>query len=149
MPTFFYADFFSTDKVQPEERYCAYCKALGTRQVEDEKHFLLHCPMSKELREKCLPMEVINDNVLTDDEKFINIMTNSVLIQSTAKFIYMAFENRDLSLEVLNTINDITEYVEDICLKTQHEKDVIMPYKIQNISQGGLKLLLSRVDLVS
>ena len=113
--------------IQPEERYCAYCKALGTRQVEDEKHFLLHCPMSKELREKCLPMEVINDNVLTDDEKFINIMTNSVLIQSTAKFIYMAFENRDLSLEFLNTINDITEYVEDICLKTQHKKEVIMP----------------------
>ena len=101
------------------------------------------------MKEKKLLKEVINDDVLTDDEKFINIMTNSVLIQSTAKFIYMAFENRDLSLEVLNTINNITEYVEDICLKTQHEKDVIMPYKIQNISQGGLKLLLSRVDLMS
>ena len=133
----------------PEERYCTYCKALGSRLVEDEKHFLLHCPMSKELREKCLPMEVINDNVLTDDEKFINIMTNSVLFQSTAKFVYMAFENRDLSLEVLNTINDITEYVEDICLKTQHENSVIMPYKIQNKSQSGLKLVLSRVDLAS
>ena len=125
--------------IQPEERYCAYCKALGTRQVEDEKHFLLHCPMSKELREKCLPMEVINDNVLTDDEKFINIMTNSVLFQSTAKFVYMAFENRDLSLEVLSTLNDITEY----------ENSVIMPYKIKNKSQNGLKLILSRVDLVS
>ena len=74
-------------------------------------------------------------------------MTNSVLIQSTAKFVYKAFKNRDLCLEVLNTINDVTECVEDICLKTQHEDSVIMPYKIQ--SQSGLKLILSRVDLAS
>ena len=108
--------------------------------VKDEKHFLLHCPMSKELREKCLPIEILNDNVLSDNEKFTNIMTNSVLIQSTAKFVYEAFKNRDLCLEVLNTINDVTECVEDICLKTQHEDSVIMPYKIQ--SQSGLKLIL-------
>ena len=35
-----------------EERYCTYCRAHGTAVVEDEKHFLLHCPMSEELREK-------------------------------------------------------------------------------------------------
>ena len=135
------------NNTQAEERYCTYCKALGSTLVEDEKHFLLHCPMSKELREKCLPIEILNDNVLSDNEKFINIMTNSVLIQSTAKFVYEAFKNRDLCLEVLNTINDVTECVEDICLKTQHEDSVIMPYKIQ--SQSGLKLILSRVDLAS
>ena len=93
--------------------------------------------------------EVVNDKVLTDDEKLVTILTNPVLFQSTAKFVYLAFKNRDLNLEVLNIINDVTEYVEDICLKTQHEDSVIMPYKIQNISQGGLKLVLSRVDLVS
>ena len=111
---------------QAEERYCTHCKALGSTLVEDEKHFLLHCPMSKELREKCLPIEILNDNVLSDNEKFTTIMTNSVLIQSTAKFVYEAFKNRDLCLEVLNTINDVTECVEDICLKTQHEDSVTL-----------------------
>ena len=94
-------------------------------------------------------MEVVNDSGLTEEEKFINIMTNPVLLQSTAKFVYMAFENRDLSLEVLNTINDITAFVEDICLKTQHESSVIMPYKVKNTNQSGLRLVLTRVDLVS
>ena len=135
------------NNTQSEDRHCTYCKALGSTIVEDERHFLLHCPMSKELREKCLPMEV--DNVMSDDEKFINIMTNPSLFQSTAKFVYTAFKNRDLNLEVLSTINDVVEYVEDICLKTQHEDCVIMPYKIRSINQGGLKLTLSRVDLVS
>ena len=137
------------NNTQQEDRHCAYCKALGSTQVEDEKHFLLHCPMSKELREKCLPMQIINDNVMSDDEKLINILSNPDLFQSTAKFVYMAFKNRDLTLEVLSTLNDVTEYVEDICLKTQHEDCVIMPYKILNKSQGGLKITLSRVDLVS
>ena len=78
-----------------------------------------------------------------------DVANNLMIFQSTAEFVYMAFENRDLSLEVLSTLNDITEYVEDICLKTQHENSVIMPYKIKNKSQNGLKLILSRVDLVS
>ena len=68
-------------------------------------------------------------------------------LESTAKFIHLAFENRDLCLDVLNTIKNITDYVEDICSKTQHENDVIMPYKVQKASKDGLKLVFSRVDL--
>ena len=131
-----------------EERYCDYCRSLGHTAVEDEMHFLLHCPMSKELRENLLPTETLNDIALSDSEKFVNIMTGSDL-QSTAKFIHLAFENRDLCLDVLNTIKDITNFVEDICQKTQHENEVIMPYKVQTVGKGGLKLVLSRVDLTS
>ena len=129
-----------------EGRYCTYCQSLGVSIVEDEKHFLLRCPMSKELREKHLPMAIVNDSILNDNEKFAYILTNSDL-QSTAKFIHMAFENRDLCLDVLGTIREIVGYVEDICLKTAHEDSVIMPYRVRNVSQGGLKVLLSRVDL--
>jgi hypothetical protein len=76
-------------------------------------------------------------------------MTNSDLLPSTAKFIHMTFEQREIYLEVLNTITDITKFVENICLKTLNEDSVIMPYKIKNTSNSGLKLLLSRVDLSS
>ena len=131
-----------------EERFCNYCQSLGHSVVEDEIHFLLHCPMSTELRENLLPRETLNDIALSDSEKFVNIMTCSDL-QSTAKFIHLAFENRDLCLDVLNTVKDITDYVEDICLKTQHENEVIMPYKVQKVSKGGLKLTFLRVDLTS
>ena len=116
--------------------------------VEDEEHFLLHCPMSKELREKLLPVEVSDKNI-DDEEKFVQLMTNSDLLPSTAKFIHMTFEQREIYLEVLNTITDITKFVENICLKTLNEDSVIMPYKIKNTSNSGLKLLLSRVDLSS
>ena len=129
-----------------EDRLCSYCQTFGSRVVEDETHFLLHCPMSKELRENLLPHEILNDVALTDSEKFINIMTCSDL-ESTAKFIHLGFENRDLCVDVLNTIKNITDYVEDICLKTQHENDVIMPYKVQKASKDGLKLVFSRIDL--
>ena len=86
--------------------------------------------MSKELREKFLPLTVVNNSNLNDDEKIVDILTNSDL-QKTAKFIYMAFENRDLCLDVPSTVNDIIDYVEDICLKTQHEDNVIMPYRVK------------------
>ena len=128
------------------ERYCTYCQTLGQSIVEDEKHFLLHCPMSKELREKFLPLTVVNNTNLNDDEKIVDILTNSDL-QKTAKFIYMAFEHRDLCLDVLTTVKDIIDYVEDICLKTQHEDNVIMPYRVKNVSKQCLKLVFSRIDL--
>ena len=35
-----------------EDRLCSYCKFHGQTAVEDEIHFLLHCPMSKELTRK-------------------------------------------------------------------------------------------------
>ena len=136
------------DRPDSEERFCDFCQSLGHTVVEDEIHFLLHCPMSKELRENLLPMETLNDIALSDSEKFVNIMTGSDL-QSTAKFIHLAFENRDLCLDVLSTMKDITNFVEDICQKTQHENEVIMPYKVQTVDKGGLKLVLSRVDLAS
>ena len=138
----------NNNKTEPEERYCLYCKSLGTCIVEDEKHFLLHCPMSKELRENLLPLALLANNNVNDENKFIQLLTNSDL-QTLAKFIYMAFENRDICLDVLGTINAVTQYVEDICLKTQNEDSVIMPYKIKNTSHEGLKLVLSRVDLAT
>ena len=84
-----------------EESFCDYCQSSG-HIVEDEIHFLLHCPMSKKLRVNLLPMVTSNDIALSDSEKFVNIMTGSDR-QSTAKSLHLTFENRDLCLEVLNT----------------------------------------------
>ena len=52
------------------KRFCKFCKQQGLQKVEDEQHFLLVCPMSKELRERFLPLEILNNCHLTDDEKF-------------------------------------------------------------------------------
>ena len=89
-------------------------------------------------------MTIVNDSILNNDEKFAYILTNSNL-QLTAKFVYMAFENREICLDVLGTIKDITGFVEDICLKTKHEDSVIMPYKVQNIRV--VVLGVSRINL--
>ena len=89
----------------------------------------------------------MNDHSLSDSEKFVNIMTFDP--QVTAKFIHLALENRDLCLDVINTLKDITDYVEDICIKTQHEVDVIMPYRVRKVSKTGLNLVFSRIDLTT
>ena len=117
--------------------------------------------MSKELREKYLPPAILHDNLLNEEEKLIQIMTNSDLNQ-TAKFIFLAFEHRDITLEVLNTLHDLTEFVENNtqnasnnCPETQvvsngHKTPSIegsnKSYKIKTVSQDGLKLLLTRID---
>ena len=135
------------DGTASNERFCSYCQKSGHNIVEDEMHFLLHCPMFKELREKLLPLATLNDHSQSDSEKFVNIMTFDP--QVTAKYIHRAFEIRDLCLDVMNTLKDITDYVEDICIKTQHEVDVIMPYRVRKVSKTGLNLVFSRIDLTT
>ena len=37
------------------ERFCKYCLSNNSRLVEDEYHFLIECPLYRDLREKFLP----------------------------------------------------------------------------------------------
>ena len=81
--------------------------------MEDEAHFLLDCPMSRELRDKYLPQEILNNNGMSSEEKLIQILSNSDL-KLTAKFISQSLKHREITLDVLNTLDDLTKNVENL-----------------------------------
>ena len=122
----------SRGEVTPrEERFCKYCKVMGTLSVEDEKHFLLKCPMSKELRDNYLPQDILQNILLREEDKMTQILTDSDMNQ-IAKFIHLAFEQRDLNLEVLSTLQDVTESV--------HKNMLFQPPTRLALSHTGLNL---------
>ena len=134
-------------QVAPEERLCKFCEQRGLRSVEDEKHFLLVCPMSKELRDNFLPSEILNNHHLNDDEKFTQIMTTSDL-KNTAKFIFLSFEHRDVTLDVLNTLQEMVGNVENLlAANSENRESLLSLYKIKHVSNDGLKITLSKVGL--
>lgn len=66
--------------------------------IENETHFLLHCPLYAE--ERMILIEYIHKNVecdhfyfLTDDEKLIVMMSENV-VKCTAKFLYDSYFKR-------------------------------------------------------
>ena len=65
------------NNTERENRLCSYCQTMGNKTIEDEMHFLVSCPMYKELRDNFLPPQIIQNNALNEEEKFIQIMTKS------------------------------------------------------------------------
>ena len=133
-------------KTPPEERICTYCKSKGINVVEDEAHFLLDCPMSRELRDKYSPQEILNNNGMSSEEKLIQILSNSDL-KLTAKFISQSFEHREITLDVLNTLDDLTKNVENLIIdQTSGKQKNPNVYCIKNISSDGLKIVFSQTS---
>ena len=132
-----------TTESSKKERFCTFCKQKGLEKVEDEQHFLLKCPMSKELRDEFLPKEILNNRHLSDDEKFTQILLSD--LKKTAKFIFLAFEHRDITLDVLTTLQEMMDNVEKLLpqLNTDGENIPSSTYAIKNISNDGMKLTLS------
>ena len=131
-------------RVLPEDRHCSYCKQQqGLATVEDEKHFLLSCPMYKELREEFLPNTILNNNLLTEDDKFIRIMSDTDL-KKTAKFIFLSFEHRDITLDVMNTLDEMVGNVES-SLTCQNVGGTLSSYTIKNVSSDGMKITLQKL----
>ena len=114
--------------------------------------------MYNDFREKLLPPLILQNNVTNDTEKFTQILTDGEP-RATAKFIYQSFDERDLRLDVLSTLNDLVSSTENL-LKITKKSDSreTLPkigrkngvkkaplktgsYSIKNIS--GTKLILS------
>ena len=81
----------------PERRLCPVCNV-----VEDEKHFLLVCTSSQSLPEHNVLMKsceraIVNFSHLDTNMKFTLMMSsaNSNLIYALAKFLHVAFKNRN------------------------------------------------------
>ena len=77
-------------KLERHERKCFNCES----EIEDEQHFVVKCPFYTEERQKlfdCCKNESRNFDSLTDDEKFIFILTNESLTITTtlAKFVFL------------------------------------------------------------
>ena len=75
---------------KPNERLCKIC---DSQQIEDETHFLLHCPFYSVLRNTLFSsLEHADLDQLSDTDKTIVLMNN--LPRQTAKYISGAYEKR-------------------------------------------------------
>ena len=148
-----------------QERLCHYCKVHGRDEAEDEGHFLISCPLYSELRERLLPKNILNLNLLSKDDKMAKILSDGENIKSVAKFIHQAFDKREISLDALSSINCMVDQVEkyiadasdplknSFAVKSSSEDDLKITlfrngsYKVKSSSEDGLKITLSRISL--
>ena len=79
--------------IDVSERWCPFCP----NRIETEKHFLCECKLYTVIREKFL-QDVLHTfptfNTLSENEKFITLMSNQECIPHTAIFTHKAFEIR-------------------------------------------------------
>ena len=74
-------------------------------------------------------------------------MTTSDL-KNTAKFIFLSFEHRDVTLDVLNTLQETVSNVENLLAANRENRESLLSlYKIKHVSNDGLKITLSKVGL--
>ena len=132
------------DETDAEKRHCQYCKAHGKEEVEDEAHFLVSCPQHNELRKSLLPQNILHNNSLSNKDKLAQILSESEHIKSVAKFIYLAFEDRKLSLEVLGSIDALIDSVDKyITHASDPQKN---QYGIISSREDGMKITLLRIS---
>ena len=88
-------------RLERNDRKCFICKA----EVENEKHFLITCPLYENQRENLFHQCRENcrsfDSLTPEEERFIFIMTNEDInvTKSVAKFISDSFKFRELALD--------------------------------------------------
>ena len=137
---------YTVPKTEAANRYCVHCQFNGINAVEDEIHFLIKCPMLNKLREELLPPQILKDENMTDKRKFVEIMTNYD-VKMTAKFVFLAFNEREIRLDVLSTVKQLVSSTENILKKEKNTPDPGNPgtYEVKWCSSDGLKLTLSRI----
>ena len=83
-----------------DDRKCFICK----REIENEKHFLIRCPLYENQRESlfeaCRENCRLFNSLTSEEDIFIFVMTNEDInvMRSVAKFVYDSFKFRELSL---------------------------------------------------
>ena len=137
------------DKTEAKDRICKYCQVFGQNRVEDETHFVVNCPQYKELREKFLPADTIQNIHLNPEEKLIKILSDTDNCKAIAKFACQAFEDRETGLEVLATIQDMVNFTEKACIaNTSTPNDISSKtdsYMVKSTTDDGMRMILARV----
>ena len=119
---------------------------LLQNKVEDEAHLLIDCPQYKELRDKLLPPRILNNPGLNSEQKLVKILSDKDSLKSTAKFIYQAFEDRKIGLDVLNTIEDLVQSTEKIHTANSLSSSTKNgSYTIKSSSDDGMKITLAKI----
>ena len=141
-----------------EERICSLCK----KDVEDETHFLIICPMYNNIKHHLSEHnDILTSNLYSCQDKAVKLMTCRDL-NSVAKYAHKAFEDRNVMLDSLSTLNDIMENIEkDEKVSARIEVDVksilssmitkienttrrSKTYAIKDLSDNGLKLTIHK-----
>ena len=130
-------------KTPAEERFCALCQFQGQETVEDEIHFFINCHMLKELRESSLPSEILRNKDLSAEQKFVELMSNSD-VKTVSKFVYQAFNDREIKLDVLSTLKDLVSSTELMLKQGENAPNhTKLDYEVTWLSDDGMKLKLS------
>ena len=88
--------FISNTYIPPKERLCKQC---NLNECEDEKHFLLRCPLYTNIRESLFNTCSTSNhffNSYNNDQKFVWLLTNedmNIMIK-VAEFIYEGMQKR-------------------------------------------------------
>ena len=129
-----------------EDRLCSLCQLEGDNSMEDEIHFLIRCPVYQKLRENLLPQQVLLNRNMTDEQKFVEIITKYE-VKNVARFVCLAFEDRRIKMDVLSTLKDLVSSTENLIKKEKNTPDPGKPdtFQIKWCSVDGMKLTLSRV----
>ena len=91
-----------------EKRICSLCK----RDVEDETHFLIKCPMYEALKHHLTEHnDIISSNTNSNLDKAVQLMTCRDL-KPVAKYVYEAFEERKIMIDSLEAVKSIIDNVE-------------------------------------
>ena len=152
--------FTSTSR---EDRICSLCR----KDVEDETHFLIKCPVYEDLKHHLTEHNyILTSNMLSNQDKAVKLMTCRDL-KPIAKYVYEAFEERKImidSLATLSNVIDIVEKQEKIAAKleadvkhvignmikkieTSPSAEICENYAIQNVSNNGLKFTIHKKKL--
>ena len=91
---------YKKNKTPRDKRYCIFCQSSGIHIVEDEKHFVMECPLFSEKRKTML--NTIYDKFpstksLNNNDMFIWLMSqeDSKSIQTFANYLRQAFTARE------------------------------------------------------
>ena len=74
---------------------CAYCVTVT---VENEKHFLVECPLYSDLRYNECTKHIENFNLLSTDQKLYSIMSCHDIQRYVCKYLYKFYMRRKLFL---------------------------------------------------
>ena len=96
-----------------EERICEICN----EGIEDEIHFLVKCDLYKTLRKPLV--DICTElrpqfGFYSDQEKFVFLMTTSLLMGNVSKFIDSALKDRDTYLETSKALNCLLDKVSSL-----------------------------------
>ena len=145
-----------------ENRICSLCR----KDVEDETHFLIKCPMYKGLKHYLTDYNnILTSNMNSNQDKAVKLLSCRDL-KPIAKYVYEAFEERKIMIDSLTTLNNVIENIdkqEKVTAKIETDVKYVIGsmiakientfksdkidqnfYAIKDISSDGLKLTIHK-----